>query len=118
MNIKLEVSPISVNKSWKGRKFKTDLYKSFEYDVARMLPFVNESLGKQEVFVKYVFYINNYGNADTFNMEKTLSDMLVKRGYITDDRYIRAGYVRKERTDGPEWIDITIIPYTGQDIEC
>ena len=118
MNIKLEVSPISVNKSWKGRKFKTDLYKSFEYDVSILLPYVNDSLGKQEEFVKYVFYINNYGNADTFNMEKTLSDILVKRGYITDDRYIRAGYVRKERTDGPEWIDITIIPYTGQDIEC
>ena len=118
MNIKLEVNPLSVNRAWKGRKFKTPIYKAFEVDVCKMLSVNDQDPIDGEVFVKYIFHIHNYGNTDTSNMEKTLSDMLVKRGYLKDDRYIRAIYMRKERADGPEWIDIRIIPYTGQDIEC
>lgn len=88
-------------------------------DVCAMLPRCQEEAIKQEVFVHYVFYIKNFGNADTFNMEKTLSDMLVKLGYILDDRYIRAGYVRKEKVQNPEdeFIEVRIEPYTGQDIQ-
>lgn len=119
MNIKLKINPLSVNKAWRGRKFKTKAYEIFERDVANSLPFYEgEEITKSEVFVYYIFYVKNYGNADTFNMEKTLSDMLVKRGYLKDDRYIRAGYVRKERVKeyADERIEIKISPYTGQDI--
>lgn len=118
MKIKLEVNPLSVNKAFQGRRFKTPLYKSFENDVCRMLPVCSTQAIKEEVFVHYVYHIKNYYRADTFNLEKTLSDMLVKRGYILDDRYIRAGYQRKEKTlEGEsEWIEISIVPYTGQDI--
>lgn len=119
MEITLKVDPLSVNKAWKGRRFKTKEYDRFERDVAMSLQVCpDENTSKEEVFVYYVFHIRNYGGADTFNMEKTLSDMLVKRGYIYDDRYIRAGYVRKEKVDryGHEFIEIQISPYTGQDI--
>lgn len=115
MNIKLEVQPLSINKAFQGRRFKSPDYKRFEIDVCTCLPFSTKDTTKEEVFVRYIFYIKNYGNADTFNMEKTLSDMLVKRGYIADDRYIRAGYVRKERVASLEYIEINIEPYTGQD---
>ena len=118
MKIKLDVNPLSVNKAWQGRRFKSPDYKQFEKDVMRMLPISEEVKNKEEVFVHYVFHINNYGSADTSNMEKTLTDMLVKRGYLLDDRYIRAIYQRKERVEGMEWIDIHIEPYTGQDILC
>jgi len=118
MNLKLKVNPLSVNKAWRGRRFKTGDYKQFEYDVCRSLPECEKAQTKEEVFIRYVFHIVNYGNADTGNMEKTMSDMLVKRGYLLDDRYVRAIYMRKERAEDHEWIDITIIPYTGQDIEC
>lgn len=118
MKIKLEVSPLSVNKAWQGRRFKTKEYDYFEKAVSIVLPFSTVKTDKQELFVHYVYHIKNFAMADTFNMEKTLSDMLVKRGYILDDRYIRAGYQRKEKiAEGErEWIDIHIVPYTGQDI--
>lgn len=116
MKIKLQVNPLSVNKAWRGRHFKTPEYKSFERDVAIMLPFDTSKHSKEEIFVHYIYYIKNYSLADTANMEKTLTDMLVNRGYISDDRYIRAIYQRKEKTDGPEYIEIIIEAYTGQDV--
>lgn len=119
MEIKLNVSPLSVNKAWQGRRFKTDHYKQFEKDVCKLLPASKKIKNqKQEVFVHYVYHLHNYGNTDTANMEKCLTDILVKRGYIFDDRYIRAIYQRKERLDPNvrEWVDIHIVPYDGQDI--
>ena len=119
MYIKLNVDPLSVNKAWQGRRFKSPAYKNFENDACKMLPFSKKDPIKEEIFVHYIYHIKNFGMADTFNFEKTLSDMLVKLGYILDDRYIRAGYQRKEKIkDGEnEWIEIHIVPYTGQDIE-
>lgn len=118
MNIRLEVNPLSVNKAWRGRHFKTKDYDLFEREVCIKLPFsINEPFDG-EVFVHYVYHIKNYGNADTANMEKTLTDMLVKRKYLKDDRYIRAIYQRKERVSKSEeeFIVIHILPYTGQDV--
>lgn len=117
MQIILPVSPLSVNKAWKGRRFKSDDYESFETEVCVMLPMAKEDPIDGEVFVHYVYYIKNYGGADTSNLEKTLSDILVKRGYLKDDRYIRAIYQRKERVEknAQEWIAISIVPYAGQD---
>lgn len=117
MKIKLEVSPLTVNRAWQGQRFKTKEYKSFEDEVCYRLPFSKEKHDKTELFVHYVYYIKNYALSDTSNLEKTLSDMLVKRGYLLDDRYIKAIYQRKEKTSGPEYIEILIEPYTGQDIK-
>lgn len=105
-----------MNRAWQGQRFKSKEYKTFENDVARMLPFSKIVYDKSEVFVHYVYHIKNYGGADTSNLEKTLTDMLVKRGYLLDDRYIRAIYQRKERAEAEEWVEITIEPYTGQNI--
>lgn len=118
MKIELKVNPLSNNKAWKGRRFKSSLYTQFEKDVVKMLPPSNDPVDKTEMFVHYVYHIKNYGMTDTANMEKVLTDMLVKRGYLLDDRYIRAIYQRKERLKAGEneWIDIYITPYTGQDI--
>jgi Holliday junction resolvase RusA-like endonuclease len=119
MNLKLDMGPLSNNKAWKGRHFKTREYKQFESDIIKILPPSREVRSKSEVFVHYVYHLKSYGLSDTANMEKTLTDMLVKRGYLLDDRYIRAIYQRKERLgEGErEWINIQIEDYTGQDTE-
>ena len=118
MNLKLQIGPLSNNKAWKGKHFKTKEYKQFENDICIILPLSKETHDKSEVFVHYVYHLKTYGLSDTANMEKTLTDMLVKRGYLLDDRYIRAIYQRKERLEKneDEWIEIKILPYTGQDV--
>lgn len=118
MKFDLKVSPLSNNKAWKGKHFKTRDYKDFEIDVCKTLPFSKDDPIDGEVFVHYVYHIKTYGNSDTGNMEKTLTDMLVKRNYLKDDRYIRAIYQRKERVSEKkdEYIEIRIEKYEGQDI--
>lgn len=119
MELKLIVNPLSVNAAYRGRRFKDKALIDFEKQVSRLLPDCKPAAtSKDEVFVRYIFHLKNYSRSDTFNMEKTLTDMLVKQKYLSDDRYIRAGYVRKEKIMGNiEYIEILIEPYTGQDIE-
>ena len=118
MNLKLKLAPLSNNKAWKGRHFKTKTYKQFELDVIKLLPVCRDTHDKSEIFVHYIYHIVSYGLSDTANMEKTLTDMLVKRGYLLDDRYIRAIYQRKEKASCIEdqYIEVRIEKYTGQDI--
>lgn len=109
MKFTLEVSPLSVNKAWKGRRFKTGDYLQFERDVCAVLPISDEEPMEGELVVEYIYYIKNYGNTDTGNLEKTLTDMLVKRRYIKDDRYIKKLIQTKEKLDGEyEYVDILI----------
>lgn len=119
MNIRLKVNPLSINGAWRGgRRFRTRDYDLFERQICLLIP-RGEMEGKAEIFVHYVFHLKNFSRADVFNFEKCLSDTLVKHGHMLDDRYIRAGYVRKEKveTEEEEYIEVKIVPYTGQDIE-
>ena len=51
--------------------------------------------------------------SDTGNFEKLITDLLVKRGYLKDDRYIKAMYLEKVkvRDSAQEKILIDIVPY-------
>lgn len=113
MNINIPIGPVSVNKSLKGRKFKSAEYLQFEKDVCLLLPFNKGQAYKGELFCKYVFYIKNYGNADTGNCLKLIEDILVKREYLVDDRYVKTIYLQKERVENikDEKIVIDIVPY-------
>lgn len=120
MKFTLEISPLSNNKAWQGRHIKTDDYRKFEKDIYRILRINTGELSKKEMFVHYVYHLKNYGNSDTANMEKTLTDMLVKMSYLMDDRYIKAIYQRKERLqegEENEYIDIIIEDWDGQDTQ-
>lgn len=113
MQFNLQVSPLSVNKAWKGKRFKTTEYKLFEVDVCNVLPLNKEKPLEGELIVEYIYHIHNYGNTDTGNLEKTLSDMLVKRKYIKDDRYIKRLIQQKERVEKvqDEYVSILISPF-------
>ncbi len=112
MKITLNISPLSTNKAWKGKRFKSVFYKKFEYDVFLLLPKRTSPI-EGELFVKYVFYLKNYANSDIDNCIKQLQDILVKGQIIKDDRYIKAMYVQKDRVKDKdaEKIEIQIIPF-------
>lgn len=85
----------------------------FERDVALLLPFNKEPQIEGELFVFYVFYLKNYSGADEDNCIKLIQDIIVKRGYLIDDRYIKSKYSVKERVTDikDERIVIDIVPY-------
>lgn len=116
MQLTIPIRALSVNKASKGRHFKTLAYRQYEVDVCKLLPFAKRPLVQEEYFAKYVFYIKNYSASDTGNMEKLITDLLVKRNYIEDDRFIKAMYLIKEKvTDiSDEKIIIDIVPYADR----
>lgn len=113
MKIIIPVRAMSLNDAHEGRHIKTKAFKKYERDVSFLLPTNPLPLKDTEYFVRYTFYIKNYGNSDTGNLEKLITDIIVKKGYIKDDRYIKAMYLEKERVKDikDERIVLDIVPY-------
>jgi Holliday junction resolvase RusA-like endonuclease len=88
MNIKIDLKPLSVNKAWKGRRYKTVDYLRFERDLSLILPLPCPELKNcLELKLTIKFGVKSIGS-DLDNLVKPLLDCLVKRGIIKDDRYI------------------------------
>lgn len=87
MELTIPIKALSNNQAWAGRRFKSAMYKQYEKDVDKLLPRAKKTL-TGEVEIHYTFYIKNYGMTDVDNLIKETQDILVKKGYITDDRKI------------------------------
>lgn len=108
MNIKLPVKPLSVNKAWQGRRYKTPEYHAYEREVSLLLPRVHVG-GIVEIF--YTFHLIHHKTTDTSNLIKLLEDVMVKKGIIDDDRFVYSFHAKKVPAE-VESIEIDIVPYT------
>jgi len=97
MKINIPIRALSVNKAWNKNHKKSLYYKEFERDVCLLLPFNKDPIIEGEIFIKYIFYLKNYDNSDEDNCKKIIQDILVKRGYLVDDKYIKASISMKEK---------------------
>jgi Holliday junction resolvase RusA-like endonuclease len=108
MDIHIGIRPLTINKAWVGRRFKSSEYKQYESDVSKLLP-RSKNMIKGEVEIRYLFYIKNYAITDVDNMIKPIQDLLVKKGYIEDDRKIVVLLAQKFKSELEKMI-ITIKP--------
>ena len=113
MKIVIPIKPLSINQAHIGRHIKTKEFLRYEKNVAFLLPINKGQVSDKEYFIKYVFYIKNYKMSDTANFEKLITDLLVKRGYLKDDRFIKALYLENqlEKDISKERIEINIVLY-------
>ena len=103
--IKIDIKPLSVNKCWQGRRFKTPDYKSYERDLMLMLPNTQIPHGKLYIEVTFGF---SRTTSDIDNPLKPFLDILQKK-YKFNDRDIYKLLVHKEIVDvGSEFIHFTI----------
>lgn len=109
MKLLIDVKPLTVNKAWKGRRYKTADYEKYETDIALLLPYC-ETPFEGPIEVTYYFHMKNHKLSDWDNPIKPIQDILVKRGYIIDDRYIYAGHGYKI-PDDEEYIEVHIKPF-------
>mgnify|MGYP001571539377 CR=1 FL=1 len=102
LKIDYKISPLSINAAWQGRRFKTSTYLEYEKELLYVLPKKEQIKGLVEVNI--TFYFKNCLKRDIDNAIKPLLDILVKKGYIEDDRKIMKLTVLKEhrRTQGFE----------------
>jgi Holliday junction resolvase RusA-like endonuclease len=89
----IDIKPLSVNKAWQGRRFKTKEYKDFEEQLLWKLKGIKPVSGKYALHID--FYFKNYKMADLSNCLKTTEDIIVKAGLVEDDRFCYEIYLRK-----------------------
>lgn len=97
---------LSVNMAWAGRRFKTPQYQAFEEEMLYSLPKKQKVYG--EVEMHYEFRVKNM-RRDVSNMIKPLEDILVKKGYIEDDRFVTYLTAKKIKSD-VEGFTVQILP--------
>lgn len=101
----LQIAPLSVNKAFKGRRFKTKDYVKYEKNVLLMLP--KTTLPRTPLHVEMIFGFSSYAS-DVDNPTKLILDILCKK-YGFDDKRIESLYLKKEITKkGREYIKIKI----------
>jgi len=105
---KIEIVPLSVNKAFQGKRFKTPAYKKFERDCLLLLPKIKIPAVPLEVH--YIFGFSSV-LSDIGNPEKLVTDILCKK-YGFDDRFIYKMTIEKCIVDkGKEFIEFKISHY-------
>lgn len=77
---RIKIKPLSVNEAWKGQRFKTDKYKSFETELLWLLPKMGEL--KPPFKLEITFGISKLSDLD--NCLKITLDIFQKKYGIND----------------------------------
>ena len=94
--IKILVKPLSVNKCWQGRRFKTKDYEEYEKEIFYELPTLLEIPSGELRFV--VTFGVSSRNSDADNLVKPFQDILQKK-YDFNDKMIYELLVRKQMVE-------------------
>ncbi len=105
---KLKVVPLSVNRAFQGRRFKTVEYKKYEELCLSLLP--NIKIPDKPLEVKYVFGFSNK-LSDLGNPEKLITDILCKKYGFNDKEIFKMTLVKEIVKKGQEYIEFEIMHY-------
>ena len=106
---KVNIKPLSVNDAWQGRRFKTDLYKQYEHDLAFLLPRLK--LPPPPYYIRYIFGVSNAAS-DFDNPVKPLTDILQKK-YGFNDKHIMEAHIKKVIVPkGAEFFEFEILNHS------
>jgi len=106
--MKVQIKPLSVNRAWQGKRFKTPEYKRYEQELLLTLKKVKIPKGKIEIQYT-VGYSNKLSDIDNFI--KPFQDVLQKK-YNFNDNLIYKMIVEKEIVKkGEEFIEFNIKEY-------
>ena len=92
MHIELKIKPLSVNKAWQGRRFKTKEYQKFESEMLLILPKFKGEI-PDKIRIELFFGFSNSAS-DLDNPIKMVLDCLQKK-YGFNDKNIFELNVRK-----------------------
>ena len=107
MNL-VKIKPLSVNKAWQGRRFKTDEYKSYEQTLLIMLPNIDIPEGELQLTLEFGF---SSKASDFDNPLKPFIDCMQKR-YGFNDKLIKRCVIdiNNDVKKGAEYIKFLIEP--------
>src|SRR3990167_2268311 len=97
---KILISPFSINKAWRGRRYKTKEYSDWRKEFSYlMLPRRSKMLYNESLTLDVVFGLKYPKKCDLDNLIKPFLDACVENGLIKDDRQITEIIAKKWATN-------------------
>ena len=106
--MKIKIKPLSVNRAWCGRRFKTPEYKSYEEEVLYLLKPMKIPEGELTLNIE-VGYSNK--QADIDNCVKPFADILQKKYDFNDNKIYKLIIEKKIVKKGEEYISFDLTKY-------
>lgn len=104
----LQIKPLSVNESYKGRRFKTGKLKAYAVELMHALPEI--VLPEPPFFISYEFGFSS-ANSDVDNPIKAFQDILQKRYKFNDSQVFKIQAEKVHVKKGDEYIKFKIDNY-------
>lgn len=108
--IRTNIKPLSVNRAWKGRRFKTDEYEEYETELFVALLPKNYKVPEGKIEARYVFAFSSE-KCDNDNPLKPFQDVLSKMYGFNDNMIYRTIIDKVVVPKGQEYIEWELVPY-------
>ena len=103
--MRVDIKPLSINKAWGGRTFKSKAYKQYEKDMAKLLTHYTVPDGYLEISIVFGF---SSAASDFDNPVKPFIDCL-QRQYGFNDKMIKRAIIEVDKVKkGEEYIEFNI----------
>lgn len=99
--MKIDINPLSVNKCWQGRRFKTQEYRSYEDELLYKLPNLKPFNGLISIYIVFGF---SSKLKDIDNPLKPFLDILQKKYKFNDRDIYKLGVEKNIVAKGDEYI--------------
>lgn len=108
--IRINIKPLSSNKCWVGRRFKTPDYKKYTTELTKLLPKLTIPKPPYKIYYKFGF---SSASSDWDNPIKPMQDIIAAK-YQFNDKLIRKAIVEIEMVKkGQEFIEFKIESLNG-----
>ena len=101
-----KIKPLSINACWRGRRFKTPEYKSYEKELLYTLPQLTVPKNTPLRLKLEVGFSNN--GSDLSNTLKAFEDILQKKYGFNDKWIYEINMIKKITEKGSEYISFSI----------
>lgn len=108
MRARIHIKPLSVNRAYKGRRFRTDEYNIYDSNIRALLLDAELPEGPLEIHYYWGFSSNQ---CDADNPVKLVQDSLQKRYGFNDSRVFRVTAEKEIVNKGEEYIAFEVVPY-------
>lgn len=106
---RIDQKPLSANSAWRGKRYKSELYKKYEYTMMYLLPKGIE-IPDGKLTLCLIFGLSNSGS-DLDNPVKQFQDCLSKKYKFNDNLIYRLEVDKEIVPKGKEFIEFEIKPY-------
>ena len=103
----IKIKPLSVNKAWKGRRFKTKAYLDYELEITPLLP-SNIAIPEGKIKFSAIYGMSNAGS-DIDNPIKPFLDILQKKYDFNDNRIYELSIKKEKVSKGDEYINFDLV---------